>query len=198
MSKDIRKGLKEFKKYHANEGALFEKLSTGQWPETVFITCADSRIDPNLLTNTNPGDLFVIRTAGNMMPAYPSVTGESASLEYALNALPIKEIVVCGHSSCGAIGGLRNLDKIKEMSLVSSWLEQGLSILDKEAPKSACTNETDKTALVNICEQVNNLKTHPLIKEKFDKGELKLTGWFFDISQGSISEWNGDEFKRLD
>src|SRR5271170_6615965 len=102
---------------------LFEQLAKGQNPETLFITCSDSRIDPNLLTRSRPGDLFILRNAGNIVPPYGAANGgEAATIELAVASFGVKEIIVCGHSHCGAMTGLLQPDKIAGLPAVSSWL----------------------------------------------------------------------------
>src|SRR5271163_2761625 len=117
-------GLHQFKtEIHANNEEFFDCLAKHQAPEALFITCSDSRIDPNLLTQTRPGELFILRNAGNIVPAHGShIGGEEATIEFAIISLGIKDIIVCGHSKCGAMAGLLNHDLIKEMPAVQAWL----------------------------------------------------------------------------
>lgn len=125
MQKMIR-GLNEFHtKYFCTHQELFNRLSHSQTPEVLFITCSDSRIDPNLLTQTQPGELFIIRNVGNIIPAYGTLnSGEGAAIEYAVHALGIKDIIICGHSNCGAMKGLLQLGNLaSEMPLVYEWLK---------------------------------------------------------------------------
>src|SRR6185503_1793507 len=103
---------------------LFERLAHGQEPQSLFITCSDSRIDPNLITHTSPGDLFVLRNAGNLIPAYGTTSGgEVATIEFAIMALGVRDIVVCGHSHCGAMKGVLNPASVAEMPAVAEWLK---------------------------------------------------------------------------
>src|SRR5215469_7034592 len=102
---------------------LFEQLSKGQNPETLFITCSDSRIDPNLLTRSKPGDLFILRNAGNIVPPHPAASGgEAATIEFAVAALGVKDVIICGHSHCGAMKGLLEPETIAPLPAVASWL----------------------------------------------------------------------------
>ena len=108
----------------SRDQGLFETLAEGQHPLALFITCSDSRIDPNRLTDTKPGELFIQRTAGNIVPPYGSVfAGEAATIEYAVMALKIRDIIICGHSHCGAMSGLLNPDSVKEMPAVEAYLK---------------------------------------------------------------------------
>src|SRR5579859_6664390 len=103
---------------------LFEHLTNGQHPDALFITCSDSRINPNLITNTEPGDLFILRNAGNLVPPHrPYTGGEAATVEFAVAALGVEDIIVCGHSHCGAIKGLLHPEKLAEMPAVAAWLK---------------------------------------------------------------------------
>ena len=123
---EVIRGLSEFhNKYFCTHQEMFERLSQGQTPQILFITCSDSRIDPNLLTQTQPGELFIIRNVGNIIPPFGAInSGEGAAIEYAVHALGIKDIIICGHSHCGAMKGLLQLGKLaEEMPLVYEWLK---------------------------------------------------------------------------
>ena len=113
-------GIHEFQeKYFTSHKSLFERLAQGQQPLALFITCSDSRIDPNLLTQTQPGELFIMRNAGNIVPPYGAVLGgEAATIEYALSVLKVNDIIVCGHSHCGAMNGLLHPDQVSELPAV--------------------------------------------------------------------------------
>src|SRR5262245_7184396 len=117
-------GIHKFQtNYFSSQQELFQRLAKGQSPETLFITCSDSRISPTLLTQTGPGDLFVLRNAGNIVPPYrASNGGEGATIEYAIHALGVKDIVVCGHSHCGAMKGLLHPEDLGDMPTVRDWL----------------------------------------------------------------------------
>lgn len=124
--KKLIQGIQSFQSnYLSSHREMFELLSHGQHPRILFITCSDSRIDPNLITQAEPGEIFVIRNAGNIIPPYGATNGgEGAAVEYAVHALGIKEIIVCGHSHCGAMKGLLQLGKLaEEMPLVYEWLK---------------------------------------------------------------------------
>src|SRR5690349_55453 len=120
----IIRGIHQFQNnVFSTQRELFERLASGQKPEALFITCSDSRINPNLVTQTKPGELFIMRNAGNIIPPYGAANGgEGATIEYAVAALGIKDIIVCGHTHCGAMNGLLNLNKLTKMPSVVSWL----------------------------------------------------------------------------
>ena len=170
---------------------LFETLATGQNPLALFITCSDSRIDPNLLTQTKPGELFIQRTAGNIVPAYGSVfAGEACTIEYAVMALGIKDIVICGHSHCGAMAGLLDPASLEKMPAVKAYLqhaeatrrivEENYEHLKDPAKRLALTVEE------NVLVQLESLKTHPSVAAALGRGDLKLHGWVYKFETGEV------------
>ena len=186
------KGLRDFKtNYFSTHLELFEQLSHGQKPRVLFITCSDSRIDPNLITQTEVGELFVIRNAGNIIPAFGATNGgEGASVEYAVHALGVEQIVVCGHSHCGAMKGLLQLNKLQEeMPLVYDWLKQAEATrrLVKENYSDYELEELlEITIAENVLTQIENLKTYPVIHSKMYQGKLKIYGWIYHIETGEV------------
>ncbi|MFB2933877.1 carbonic anhydrase [Aerosakkonemataceae cyanobacterium BLCC-F154] len=191
MRKLIR-GLREFQSnYFTSHRELFEKLSDEQHPRALFITCSDSRIDPNLLTQTEPGELFIIRNAGNIIPPYRAANGgEGAAIEYAVVALGIKQIIVCGHSNCGAMKGLLQIGKLaEEMPLVYDWLKHAEATrrLIKENYQNYQGKELlDATIEENVFTQIENLRTYPVIHSKLHRGELNIYGWVYKIETGGV------------
>src|SRR5271163_1249151 len=132
---------------------LFEKLAKGQNPETLFITCSDSRIDPNLLTQAKPGDLFILRNAGNIIPPHGAGGGgEAATIEFAAAALGVKDIIVCGHSHCGAMRGLLHPEELRDLPTVSAWLSHAEAT--RRTIKENYSNFTDEQ-LLNVATQEN-------------------------------------------
>jgi len=168
---------------------LFSKLSSGQSPEVLFITCSDSRIDPNLLTNSEPGELFVIRNAGNIVPPHTNTTcGFAASIEFAINAIGIKHIIVCGHSDCGAMKGALDESKTKNLPDVQKWLNYSKPALEllKEKSNVICPDDIVEFTQHNVIVQINNLMTHPCVKEKLETSSIDIQGWVYDIGHGHI------------
>ncbi|WP_421654735.1 carbonic anhydrase [Leptothermofonsia sp. ETS-13] len=190
--KKLIKGLREFKaSYVATHRDLLEQLSHGQKPRVLFITCSDSRIVPNLITQTDLGELFVIRNAGNIIPPYGAANGgEGASVEYAIHALGIDQIVVCGHSHCGAMKGLLQLNKLQEeMPLVYDWLKHAEATrrLVKENYASYSGEELLEIAIAeNVLTQIENLKTYPVIHSKLYQGKLRIYAWIYHIETGEV------------
>src|SRR5262245_43062197 len=169
---------------------LFERLAKGQEPQTLFITCSDSRIDPNLITHTEPGDLFVLRNAGNLVPAYGATSGgEVATIEFAVTGLAVRDIVICGHAHCGAMKGLLHPEYLTDMPAVAEWLKHAeatrriirskYSDLKGEALLDAATEE-------NVLMQIENLQTHPAVAVALAEDKLKLHAWVYDIASGEV------------
>lgn len=181
---------------------LFEKLSGGQHPQALFITCSDSRIVPELITHTEPGDLFVLRNAGNIVPSVDSGVGEAATIEYAIRALKIPDVVVCGHAQCGAMSAVINPDLAQGLPLVGRWLEQTGPLLDRvrsNHPDASDTELLDLLIQENVRAQLANLMLHPAVREAVDAGKLNLHGWVYSIASGEVCclEPKGDQFVDL-
>jgi carbonic anhydrase len=185
-------GLHEFQThYFDRHREMFEKLSHEQHPRALFITCCDSRIDPNLLTQTAPGELFIIRNIGNIIPPYGSDAGaEGAAIEYAVQALGINQIIVCGHSDCGAMKGLLHLKEIaEEMPSVHHWLKHAEATrrLIKENYQGYEGEELlAATIEENVLTQIENLRTYPVIHSKLHKGDITIYGWVYKIETGGV------------
>ena len=164
----------------------FEALFQGQNPHTLLITCSDSRIDPNLVTQTKPGEIFIVRNAGNIIPPYgASRGGEEAAIEFAVDGLHVSNIVVCGHSQCGAMAAIasdRNLDK---MPSVKRWLDHAQSTRRRmmDHPGNDLCHVIDDNVLV----QVDNLKTHPSVSAALRAERVRVFGWVYNFESGSVS-----------
>jgi carbonic anhydrase len=169
---------------------LFEQLARGQNPETLFITCSDSRIDPNLLTRSKPGDLFILRNAGNIVPPHSAANGgEAATVEFAVAALGVKEIIICGHSHCGAMKGLLQPEQLASLPAVSAWLahaeatrrivKDNYSHLEGDRLLMAAIEE-------NVLVQLENLRTLPPVAARLARGDLHLHGWVYKIETGEV------------
>ncbi|MGH9755690.1 MAG: carbonic anhydrase [Blastocatellia bacterium] len=169
---------------------LFETLSQGQRPETLLITCSDSRIAPELLMQALPGDLFVLRNAGALIPPYGAANGgEGATVEYAITALGVKHALVMGHSNCGAIKGLLDPESLADMPLVSEWLKHAgatKQVVDECYPDLKDVDLLDAAIKENVLVQLDNLRTYPKVAALMVKGELTLHGWIYEIESGQI------------
>jgi carbonic anhydrase len=203
--KKLIKGLRNFKKsYYCSHQDLFEELSHGQKPRVLFITCSDSRIDPNLLTQTDLGELFVIRNAGNIIPPFGATNGgEGAAVEYAIHALGIQQVIVCGHSHCGAMKGLLKLQKLEdEMPLVYEWLKHSEPTRRVLKENYSHLEGEDLIAMAvadNVLNQLDNLRTYPVIRSKMLQRQINLYAWIYEIETGEVLSYDADldEFKPI-
>ncbi len=177
-----------------NDRRLFDYIAKAQNPHTLFITCSDSRIVPSAMTSSNPGDLFIIRNVGNYIPPYdPAETichSEFAGLEFSLSALDITDIVVCGHANCGAIRACQHYQPNTLPPKLNQWINLIRSQLSFDE-----SNKTNQIARMNILNQIENLKTYPLVQQKLSAGKLKIHGWFFNFDQNMIYEWDSQQKK---
>lgn len=186
-------GLHRFRSdVFSNRKDFFERLAAGQTPEVLFITCSDSRINPNLLTGTEPGELFIVRNAGNIVPPFTgngSASGEEASIEFAVDALGVKDIVICGHSQCGAMKGLLDPAQTERLPAMRSFLrhaEATRRII--EANYTQLTGEARLVATVeeNVLVQLENLRTHPAVAARLARGALNLHAWVYKLETGVV------------
>jgi carbonic anhydrase len=173
---------------------LFERLADGQHPQALFITCSDSRINPNLITQTEPGELFILRNAGNIIPPHGAANGgEGATVEFAVAGLGIEDIIVCGHSLCGAMKGLLKPEAIKDMPVLSAWLSHAEATRriirekyqDREG-QALLTTAIEENVLV----QLENLRTHPAVAAKLATGKVKLHGWVYKLETGEVFQYD--------
>ena len=181
---------------------LFEQLAKGQQPLALFITCSDSRIDPNLLTHTEPGELFVLRNAGNIVPPYGSVRGgEAATIEYAVNVLGVDDIIVCGHSHCGAMAGRLAPESLDELPAVREWLvhaEDSRTIVPEGYGHISDDSDPLTTAVEeNVLVQLEHLRTHPSVAAAIDRKELDLHGWVYRFETGQVFAYDSDKRQFL-
>jgi carbonic anhydrase len=194
--KKLIKGIHEFHStYFTEHTDLFAQLAHGQSPRVLFITCSDSRIVPSLITHAEPGELFVIRNAGNLVPPYGAANGgEGASIEYAIAALNIDQIIICGHNHCGAMKGLLKLEKLRDdMPLVYNWLlhTEATRRLLKEHYSQYEGEELLEIAIAeNVITQIENIKTYPVVRSRISQGKLHIYGWIYEIETGEVLAYN--------
>ena len=166
--------------------ALFDQLAGAQSPDVLMVTCADSRIDPGLITQTQPGDLFICRNAGNIVPPLPGYSGDiAASVEFGVAALGVKHIIVMGHTDCGAMKGAMNREAVASLPKVYEWLGYA-----EDAAGAAEDNPDDPLLAVteaNVLLQLQNLKTHPAVSAGLEAGTLDLHGWVYHIGSGAVT-----------
>jgi len=173
--------------------ALFEKLAVGQRPEALFITCADSRIDPCLLTQTKPGELFICRVIGNIVPLYPdSLGGVSATIEYAVGVLRVPDVILCGHTDCGVIKGALHPDALSSFAAVWNWLRHA-NIQQRHVHPTAelLLAATEQ----NVVTQLKNLRSHPAVANRLREGDLSLHGWVYHIGPGVVTVYDQESGK---
>jgi carbonic anhydrase len=172
---------------------LFEQLAEGQSPHTMFITCCDSRVNPNLITSTEPGELFILREIGNLVPPDGAVLGSptGAAIEYAVGILGVRKIVVCGHSGCGAIKAmLATGNRLQPFRNLEAWLQTAeVRSLIRAIPKAL---SPDEVARLNVLAQIDRLRSYDVVREAIERGELSLGAWFFDVGGGELEEWSDD------
>ena len=195
----VLKGLVRFqKKVFAKKEKLFASLSKQQNPSVLFITCSDSRIDPSLLTQTDPGDIFIIRNAGNLIPAYgAAIGGSTATIEYGVSVLQVQDIIVCGHTDCGAMKGLLHPEKLQELPAVKAWLQHAEATV--RIVKDHCAHLKGEELFAaaireNVLVQLDHLRTHPAVATRLRRGNLRLHGWVYSIGTGEI--WVYDSEKK--
>ncbi|AJO79668.1 carbonic anhydrase [Pseudomonas chlororaphis] len=192
---DIIDGFLKFQRHAFPERAgLFKDLATRQSPRALFISCSDSRLVPELVTQREPGELFVIRNAGNIVPSYgPEPGGVSASVEYAVAALQVADIVICGHSDCGAMTAIATCKCLDHMPAVAGWLRYADSARVVNEARQHAHPQAKVEAMVreNVIAQLANLQTHPSVRLALEEGRVTLHGWVYDIESGAIEAFDG-------
>jgi carbonic anhydrase len=203
---ELKAGIRKFRTevYPKNKATYLKAVSEPQRPHALFITCADSRLDPESITQSGTGDIFVTRNIGNLVPAYGEMMGGvSAVIEYAVMALKVQHVVVCGHSDCGAMKGLLHPEALETMPTVRSWLKNAhaaLSVANSlgepdEKPSELMRRLTEENVLL----QMQHLRTHPSVAGAMAREELTISGWVYDIGKGEvrISEDGGRVFRTV-
>jgi carbonic anhydrase len=192
--KEIIEGVHRFRtEVFPEKRAMFAELAKGQRPDALMISCADSRVDMGMVTQAEPGRLFFFRNAGNIVPPYGTVLGAAcATIEYAMEALEVRNIIVCGHSDCGAMKGVLSHGLETRMPTVAQWLKfadtpRQLVLRDRGSmdPKA----QLDRLIKLNVLSQIEHLKTHPSVAVRVASGEVKLHGWVYDIEHGSVDAY---------
>tara|TARA_R110002167_G_scaffold156092_3_gene350706 strand:+ start:1501 stop:2184 length:684 start_codon:yes stop_codon:yes gene_type:complete len=191
----ITSGIVRFKtEIYPQKKELFDQLSRGQNPEALFITCSDSRVDPNLLVQTDPGELFIIRNAGNIVPPFSTTTGgTTASIEYAVAVLGVKHVVICGHSECGAMHGVLNPELIKDLPHVRKWLSfsnTALQIIQEKMPDLSSDKKLEMLIEENVLLQMRHLQTHAHVAAKLATKKIQLHGWTYNIGSGDVKAYD--------
>lgn len=182
---------------HNEEQGFFQRLAKAQSPEVLFITCSDSRINPNLITQTAPGDLFILRNAGNIVPPWSAIpNGESATIEFAVTQLAVTDIVICGHSDCGAMKGLLSPESLDRLPAVKGWLshaETPKRVIAENYPHLQGTELLNSLIEENVVAQLQNLRTHPSVASRLAGRNVNLHGWVYEIETGHVWAYDGAE-----
>jgi carbonic anhydrase len=178
------------------EREFFEQLAAGQSPSALFISCSDSRVDPSVITQSGLGELFVLRNAGNMVPAFgASNGGEAAAIEYAVSVLRVKDIVVCGHSQCGAMQALLEPESTARLPVVRAWLahaEATRRLIEENYPDVDGDTLLEITVQEHALMQIENLQTHPSVAAKLQRRELTLHAWVYRLETGQIRAFSSE------
>lgn len=191
--KKLIQGIVDFRKSLTEENReLFAKLALGQKPDALFVACSDSRVVPNLFVSTNPGDLFVLRNMGNFIPPFSEGfhdTSASAAIEFALLSLNVSDIIVCGHSECGAIQAtIQGIDNVNCPHL-ESWLKYGREAFLRVKNGfilNPSLSEKNQVSQVNVLQQIEHIRSYPLVQEKLKNKKLRIHGWWFDIAHADV------------
>lgn len=190
--KDVLEGLREFQNsYVPKNKDLLADLARGQHPRVLFVACSDSRVPPELITQSDPGELFVLRNAGNIIPPYGATNGgEGATIEYAIKSLGIQQIIVCGHTTCGAMKGLLQVGKLEtKMPLVYNWLKHTEATRELVEENYGHLGKAEKLSTLiaeNVLTQIENLRTYPVVRSHLPTGKLTIHGWIYNIEDGSV------------
>lgn len=203
--KKLIQGIVDFRNNRTEESrALFAKLALGQKPDTLFIACSDSRVVPNLFASTNPGDLFVLRNIGNLIPPADSHDNSaSAVLEFSVLSLNVSDIIVCGHSECAAMQAIAQGTDDPCCPNFNSWLNHGKESLNKVRNGliiNPSLSDHNQISQVNVLQQLEHIRSYPFIRERLQKKQLRLHGWWFDIAQADVYsyEQNISQFVLID
>lgn len=203
-------GVKQFRENDFEQHReMFRNLEKNQQPHTLFIGCSDSRLVPNLITSTLPGELFIVRNIANLVPYYKenhdTYVATSSAIEYAVNILKVENIIVCGHSNCGGCRALYSEKLLKQLPMTRKWLELAAPV--KLQVKERIKNEKSEgcrrdllTEQFNVVEQMNHLLTFPYIKAKHEKGEINIMGWHYVIETGEVYNYSAENnaFERIE
>lgn len=176
---------------------LFNRLADGQSPKALFITCSDSRVVSELITQSEPGDLFICRNAGNIVPPHGQLAGSvAAAVEYALAALNVPDIIVCGHTDCGAMKAVLHPEGLEDLPAVAAWLHHAAAARQVALETTGAADDTARLAALiraNVLAQLTNLKTHPAVAARLATGRVGVHGWLFDIKAGQVEAYDAEQ-----
>lgn len=192
--KKLLQGIKDFRKNQLTAyREKFSKLASGQSPDTLLVACCDSRVVPNVFASTDPGDVFVLRNIGNLIPPYGSTdaVSEGAAIQFALKILNISDIIICGHSDCGAMQAFIDNTVHTHGAAIEQWLSYAQPSYEKlltlnPAPK----NLNNALSHINVLQQLEHLLTYPEINSRINSGKLAIHGWWFDLATADVSQYD--------
>lgn len=193
MTRIIQGVLNFQKRVFGSKQELFEQLAKGQQPLALFITCSDSRVAPDLLAQTEPGELFILRNAGNIVPPHGQGSGaEAATIEYAVKVLRVHDIIMCGHSRCGAMHGLLEPHGLTTLPSVAAWVAHSSAILPQVEAAGPVTEDRKLEIAIerNVLLQMEHLKTHPAVQEALAARTLRLHGWVYHFEKGAVDVYD--------
>jgi carbonic anhydrase len=180
--------------YFAENREFFERLAARtQKPMALFITCSDSRVHPNLITQTEPGELFLLRNAGNIVPPHGAGCSEAATIEYSLEVLGIQDVIVCGHSQCGAIQALLANERADCLPALERWCDHAETtrrIVKKKYGNRSAAAIAQAAAKENVLVQLQHLETHPAVAVRLATNAVRLYGWYYDIASGEVAQYD--------
>lgn len=189
---------------YPEQKSRFKLLANSQKPHTLFITCSDSRVVPSMITQSDPGELFICRVVGNLVPAHGAAAGGvTSAVEYAVAVLGVKDLIVCGHSDCGAMRAFSHPEKLAALPAVASWLEHASTAVAVANQMHGHLHPDEylvKLTQENIVSQMQHLRTHPAVAIGLRQGSVNIHGWYYDIENGLVSAYDErqKEFLPLD
>jgi carbonic anhydrase len=202
----LLQGIVDFRQHRRHDYAItFARLALGQAPDALFVACSDSRVVPNLFASSEPGDLFVLRNVGNIVApagahgASESDESEGAALEFAILSLKVNDVIVCGHSECGAMRAITEGREKLELPHMRSWLRHGQPALERFNQGARPTEGLaahNQVSQLNVLLQLEHLRSYPFIREAEESGRLALHAWWFDIAGADVYEWR-DRAKKF-
>ena len=182
------------------QSGLFEQLAKGQQPQALFICCSDSRVVPEMIVQGAPGTLFPCRSVGNLVPPpLESSSGVAATIEYAVRVLKVPDVIVCGHSDCGAMKGILESEKLESLPAVRSYLRHAgpsskwLTHFLRYASSMPYEEKLRLLTEANVIAQLGNLRAHPVVDEALKKNAVQIHGWIYDIGSGAITQFDADQ-----
>ncbi|MDH3998617.1 MAG: carbonic anhydrase [Desulfuromonadales bacterium] len=201
------KGIAKFRREDfESHRELFKELGRQQQPHTLFIGCSDSRVVPELITRTRPGELFMVRNIANIVPPYRKTeeyVGTTSAIEYAVQVLNVEAIVVCGHSNCGGCAALhKSPEQLESIPNVGRWLQISQEVKERVAKQTVEGTAEEKewlTEQINILVQMRNLLSYPYIRERYEAGNIEILGWYYIIETGEVFNFNDqtEEFELI-